>query len=236
MTCRTAVLAIVLVSTPLTTAAHEAPERPLITVTGQGEVRIPPDEAILRLRVVTLDKDLALAKSRNDESVKATLALVRERGVKPEHVQTGGLRIDARESEREGQKPVFIGHEVTRPITVAIKDLKQADDLLTAVVKSGVNRVDAFELHNSELRRHRDQARALAIRAAREKAAALTKEIGQTIGKAFSITETNPPWAGASNRLQTVAFVDSVSEGDDGAFSAGENAITATVTVSFELQ
>src|SRR6185436_8617086 len=96
------------------------------------------------------EKDIALAKARNDESIKATLALLRDVGVKPEGIQTGALSIDVKETEREGQKPIFLGYEVSRQITVVLKDLMRTDDLLTAVVKAGVNRVDSFELRNSE--------------------------------------------------------------------------------------
>ena len=217
--------------------ADERPDRPLITVSGQAEVRVPPDEAVLRMRVVTLDKDLAVAMTRNDERVKAILALGRELGVKAEHMQTSSLAIDAKETDRDGQKPVFLGYEVTKRISLLVKDLKRVDDLLAGVVKAGVNRIDRLELRSGEPRKYRDEARVLAIRAAREKASALAREIGQTIGKAFTITEDAPSYNGGSNNLQNVTLAESAdSPAVSGAFSAGENAITARVTVSFELQ
>jgi uncharacterized protein len=214
--------------------AHDNPDRPLITVTGQAEVRVAPDEAVLRMRVVTLDKDLTVAKSSNDQSVKATLALVGGLGVTPEHIQTSALAIGALESQREGKTPLFLGYEVTKRLTVVLKDLKRADDLLTTVVKAGVNRVDGFELRHSDLRKHKDEARTLAMRAAREKATALAQEIGQAIGKAFTISEDDASYSPSSNMNRMVSFDEGAA--GEGSFSAGQNTIVARVTVSFDLK
>jgi uncharacterized protein YggE len=221
---------------PLAAGADDAPDRALITVTGEAEVRVAPDEAVLTARVVTLDKNLAIAKSRNDEGVKAVLAAVREVGVKPDHVQTGALAIDARESMRDSDKPLFLGYEVTKRLTIVLKDLARADDLLAAVVEAGVNRVDAFELRHSNPRKYKDEARALAIRAAREKAVALTAEIGQTVGKAFTITE-DVPVSIVSRSASYNSFTAYGGSGgsDDSSFATGQNTISARVTVSFEL-
>jgi len=224
-------------SLPLAAGAHDnVSDRALITVTGEAEVRVAPDEAVLTARVVTLDKSLTVAKSRNDEGVKAVLAAVREVGVKPEHVQTGALAIELRESERSGEKPLFLGYEVTKRLTLVLKDLTRADDLLAAVVGAGVNRVDGFELRLSNPRKYKDEARALAIRAAREKAVALTAEIGQTVGKAFTITEEGPVSI-VSRSASYNSFTAYAGSGgaDDSAFATGQNTISARVTVSFEL-
>lgn len=178
-----------------------------------------------------------MATSRNDEGVKAVLSAVRAVGVKPEHVQTGALIIDARESMRDSDKPLFLGYEVTKRLTIVLKDLTRADDLLAAVVGAGVNRVDAFELRHSNPRKYRDEARALAIRAAREKAVALTAEIGQTVGKAFTIAEDAAATSWNRNPYQNrVSAYDGAGESDDtSTFASGQNSIRARVTVSFEL-
>jgi uncharacterized protein YggE len=230
---RAAVLLLALL--PATARAEERPDRPLITVTGEAEVRVVPDEAVLRLRVVTVDKDLVLAKSRNDASVKDTLAAARGIGVSAEQLQTSAVAIDRNETAREGQVPLFLGYEVTKTITVILKDLSRVDDLLTALVKAGTNRIDAFELRSTEVRKHKDEARARAIKAAREKAVALTREIGQTIGKAFTITE-EPEFGGARNYSANNVVYDTYTQPTGGTFATGQNAITARVVVSFELQ
>ena len=81
-----------------------------------------------------------------------------------------------------------------------------------------------------------DQARAMAIRAAKEKATLLASEIGQTIGPAYSITEdSNLP---ANGRVNQNASLDSFVSGDasESAIAPGSLSITARVTVRFRLQ
>jgi len=220
-----------------TASAHEAePARPLVVVTGEAEVRVAPDQAVLWMKVVTEDKELGLARQQNDDRVKATLALLHGLGVPAEKIQTGLMTIDRRESLREGGKPLFLGYEVTKGLTVVIDELGKTDEVLAQVVKAGVNRVDRFQLRCSETRSHKDKARALAMRAAREKASALAGEIGQSIGKAFEIREEQQTiWRPVN--FNANAIEEGPGRGAAGdCFSAGENVIRASVTVSFELR
>jgi uncharacterized protein YggE len=232
----TALLALILLAAPPSRAADECGERPAITVTGQGEVRTAPDEAVLRLSVSSQARDLAPAKARNDESVKATLALLKKAGVEADQVQTDALEISPlHTSPTNGDKRELMGYLVKKSIVVVLRDLSRADAVLTEAVQAGVNGVEGFDLRLADPRPSKDKARALAIRAAKEKARALAAEIGQTIGKAITITEeADRPWSGgfASNSLS----LDRSDDGGDGSFAAGQNVVRARVTVRFELQ
>jgi uncharacterized protein YggE len=57
------------------------------------------------------------------------------------------------------------------------------------VLKAGVTRVRNVEFLDSQVRKHKDQARTMAIKAEHEKAVLLTRDLGQTIGPAYSISE-----------------------------------------------
>jgi uncharacterized protein YggE len=235
-TMRSALLLVAGVALPVlpATAADECCERPGITVVGEAEVRTVPDQAVLRLRVVTQDKDVIAAKTLNDEHAKATLALARRFGIRPEDLQTDAVAVQPQWTRpREGSKPSLIGYEVTKHVVLVLKDLARADELLTEMVKAGVNHVDAFELRTTEPRKYRDQARAMAIRAAREKASALAGEIGQSIGKAFQISEESE--ATGVNVMQNRVYAYDSNE-SEGSFAAGQNSVRARVRVSFELQ
>jgi uncharacterized protein len=230
----TAVLLLSVSLAPTARASEECCERPSITVTGQGEVRTAPDEAVLRLSVSSQARDLAPAKARNDASVKATLALLQKAGVGADQVQTDALEISPQHtSPTNGDKPELVGYLVKKSVVVVLRDLSRADALLTEAVQAGVNGVEGFELRLADPRPAKDQARTLAIRAAREKAQALTRELGQTIGKAVSITEeVEAPWRYANSAAYSAYEVG----GGDGSFASGQNIVRARVTVRFELQ
>ena len=61
------------------------------------------------------------------------------------------------------------------------------EDLLSDALEAGVTHVQGIEFRTTELRKHRDRARSLALKAAQEKAELLADGAGRKIGKAISI-------------------------------------------------
>src|SRR2546425_27474 len=101
--------------------AQNAIEPPLITVTGQAEVRVPPDEVVFTLGVESVDKDMLAAKKRTDDSVREVLAIARRNNVKPEDVQTSYINIQPKyntdDLDYEQRRPIkreFLGYQVSK--------------------------------------------------------------------------------------------------------------------------
>ncbi|MBI1877111.1 MAG: SIMPL domain-containing protein [Chloroflexi bacterium] len=223
----------------------ESAEPGVITVTGEAEVRVVPDEVVLTLGVETWDEDLKYAKSQNDERVKAILAIAQGYGVEPRYIQTDHISIEPR-YEDNYEKDGLIGYFVRKTIVITLKDIAKFDDLLTSVIEADLNYVHGIEFRTTELRKYRDEARALAIKAAREKASALAGELGQSIGKPRTIQEEQAGWwswynywwgsrwsGGMSqNVVQEVNSNASVAEGT---FAPGQISVNARVNVTFEL-
>ncbi|MHC4234120.1 MAG: SIMPL domain-containing protein, partial [Planctomycetota bacterium] len=172
--------------------AVDQPEPRLVTVTGASEVRVVPDEVILAVGVETLNKDIKEAKAENGERVKAVIEVAGRHGVQPEHVHTDHVEIapkyEYRQHARESRSE-FVGYEVRQTISVTLRDVSKYEPLLTELLEAGVNRVHDVSFRSTGLRRHKDQARVMAIKAAHEKATALSTALGQRIGKPHSITE-----------------------------------------------
>lgn len=226
--------------------AQSGNDRPLITVSGQAELRVPPDEVVFTLEVESVDKDVLTAKTKTDESVKAVFSLARENKIKPDDVQTSYISVEPKYNldeldyeARRGVKRVFLGYAVSKTIAIRLRDISRFDPLLSDVLKAGITKVSNVEFRDSQIRKHRDQARAMAIKAAQEKASLLAREIGQTIGPAYSITEDGAARYGAGNVNQnsTAVISGALSASDsDSAIAPGLISVTAQVTVSFRLQ
>lgn len=213
--------------------------RPLITVSGQAEVMVVPDEAVFTMSAVTVDKDLLNARLRNDETVKKVLALARKYQVPANLVQTGHISLDERYSDEDAtRKPrVFLGYEVKKQIAIVLRDVSKAEALLSDIFGTGITHISGVSFRSTQNRKYKDQARAMAMKAAQEKASALAREIGQTIGKAYSITEegfANP--RGAMNNANFSSGVSGSDSDAEGTIALGQISITARVTVSFELK
>ena len=232
-----ALLIIFLSPARLAAAADDKTEPRLITVTGEAEVLVVPDEVVFDLTVQTLNKELRLAKAQSDERLKKLIDLTRRYNVDPKDVQTDYIKLEPRYRGNDESR-LFIGYSVRKDLVFTLRDVTRAEELLSEILESGITRVNGVRFQTSQMRKYRDQARGLAIRAAQEKATALTAEIGQKIGRAYSIEEETTP--GRSLYSQNVSsnvmeMIPGGAAGSEGTLSLGQIKVTARVTVRFEL-
>lgn len=218
-----------------------------ISVTGEALVRVVPDEVILTLGVQSASPNLLVAKQQNDDRTRAVLALAERYDIKPEHVQTDFVWIEPQ--YRNWARREIENYFIQKTIVFTLKDINKFEALLTDALTVGVDNVYGIDFRTTELRKHRDQARDLAIRAAREKAQAMAAALDQKIGKATSIHEDSSSWNSfyywrrywyggsggpqSQNVVQNVGGSESLST--DGTFAPGQISVTARVTVVFEL-
>ena len=218
----------------------------LVNVTGEAEVRVVPNEVVLILGIETHDNQLAVAKSQNDSIVKRVLSLATKFGIAPEQVQTDYIGVVPKYPSGCYELCDPIGFVVHKSVVITLRDLTRFEDLLTSVLNAGVNYVQGIDFRTTELRKYRDEARALAIRAAQEKAAALARELGQKAGRPQTIQEQQSSWWsgygawwgsrwGSVMTQNTVQEYQGASLGVDSSVAPGQISVRASVAVSFEL-
>jgi uncharacterized protein YggE len=223
------VLFMILVS-PVWAANKPGPR--LITVTGEAEVRVSPDEVILSLGVETWDKDLALATQENNERVKRIFALAKKYNVAPGHIRTDHISIEPRYKDGEARED-FIGYCVRKTIVLTVRNVSKFEDLLNSALEAGANYVYGVQFRTTKLREYRAQARVLALRAAKEKAKNMAKELGQKVGRPYTIVEEQYERGMTPNVIQSTGG----SPGEvDKSIAMGQVSVNARVRVSFELR
>lgn len=221
--------------------------RGTIRVTGTAEIRVIPDEVVLRLGVETFDPALAQASAQNEAAVAAVTSVARAQGVADAHIQTDHIGIEPLVNTwRNGGPPVYevYGYRVRRTVVISLRDLERFDALLREAIAAGATNVHGVTFQTTDLRTHRDQARALAVDAAREKAEAMAGRLGQRLGPPTHIIE-EPEWWGGSygsgwgaaggGALQNVVQ-SAPGDGSGGdVLSPGELAVRARVAITFAL-
>ena len=229
--------AALLLSASLPALADDKVLPRLITVTGEAEVRVVPDEVVFDLTVQTLDKNLRQAKAQTDDRLKRLVELTRRYGVEQKDVQTDYIRVEPRYRGNDETR-LFVGYAVRKDLLFTLRDVSKAEALLSEVIESGITRVNGVNFRTSQLRKHRDEARVLAIRAAREKAVALAGELGQKVGKAYSIEEDAPTGRIMAQNMSSnaVGFADGDASASSGTLALGQINVNARVTVRFELE
>jgi uncharacterized protein len=239
-------LLLILALTAWTEDQPASAEPRRVNVTGEAEVRVVPDEVILTLGIETWDKNLDTAKKQNDAILGRVLALTQELDIAPEHVQTDHVSIDPRYRNGYYEERDFIGYFVRKNVVITLRDLDLFEDLLGGALEAGVNYVHGVQFRTTELRQHRDEARALAINAAREKAIALAGELGQEVGQPLTIQEEQVGWWSSYNAWWGATWGGAMSQNviqetggvsllADSGLAPGQIKVTARVSVSFEL-
>jgi uncharacterized protein YggE len=206
----------------------------IISVTGNAEIKVAPDEVSLTLGVDSHDKDLAIAKVDNDKRIKKLLTLAHAAGVDPKNIQTSALTMGPEYSDEK--IPKLLGYQVSQTVTVTLTDLSKYEDLMTNSLRVGVNRVDGISFFVADPKKYREEARLQAVRAAREKARAMAAELGQTIGKPWEVTEQ--PDIDAQDVTANFGGVryKMPMQQEQSTVAGGEVTVRALVRVSFQLE
>jgi uncharacterized protein YggE len=168
--------------------AQEQPNPRSVSTTGEAVVYVVPDEVIVSLGVETFHQKLDEAKAANDVGSSKLLKTIKAAGVEERHVQTDVLQLEIKYRSHRPAEGIE-GYYARRSYSVSLKDPKKLEDLLDAALKSGANQIHGIDYRTKELRKHRDEARRMAIRAAREKAEALSKELNCGVGAPSAIRE-----------------------------------------------
>jgi uncharacterized protein YggE len=241
-----AVLATLALAAPSRAQPDQSPNLRTINTSGEAVVYVVPDEAIVSFGVETFDKDLDKSVSANTADCAKLVKAIREAGIEEKHIATDTLSVSLRYQNYDHPTRGVEGYVALRTYAVTLKDVKQLEKLVQVGLHNGANRLEGVNLRTTELRKHRDNARQMAIRAAREKAVLLAKELDATIGKPRSISETGFSYWGYSNRASNyysnaqvqaqapAGAGDAIGEGGD-AMPLGQIGVRATVSVTFDL-
>jgi len=204
-------------------------------VIGTAEIYLPPDEVTLTLGIETNDKELALAKSKHDARSKKVISLARSSGVDSKDISTSMLTMEPDYSEEK--VPRFLGYEVSQTIVITLKDLSKYESFVTKLLDAGVNRVNGVNFHLGDPRKVREEARAKALGAAKEKAVAMAAVLGQTVGKPWAISEEGSRWAGLNASANAVNGRSIAQMQDsDSTIAPGQVTIRVSVDISFQLE
>jgi uncharacterized protein YggE len=216
-----------------------------IQVSGEAEIKVVPDEVILTIGVETRHAELNVARRRNDLRTEKLINIAQDFGIPSKDIQTDFIHVQPYYADSYPYVDVE-GYFVRKTITLVFEDMSRFEALLTALTEGGATNIHSIQFQTTELRKYRDQARALAVQAAHEKAAAMATELNTTIGDAILIREENVGswswygyrwWAtGYGSMSQNVVQNTGPTSGEiDGSIAPGQISVTARVSATFEL-
>ena len=206
------------------------PEKRSIFVAGEGEMKVKPDMAELRIGIETESGTVTVAKKENDTITKKVMAAIQKYEIDEKDIKTTYLSIYPNTDYRSS---AITGYTVYNSIKLTIRDLTIFEAVLSDVLDAGANHLDV-DFTVSDLEKYQAQARELALKAAMDKASEMAKTLGQEIGIPLSIQEVT---SNDQIRYPSSAFMLSAFGLEDiSTIAFGQITIKAAVTVEFELK
>ena len=230
-------------------SAQQFDDRPKIMVNGEAVVKVEPDQILITFGVETWDNDIMIAKQKNNDIMKKAMAVIKDFKIPDTDVQTDYLSVEPRYDDNYDKRN-FIGYFIRNTFVVTLSDPEKVEDLVTSVLKSGVNYIHGISFQTTQFKKYREQARDLALNAAKEKAEKMAGSLGQSIGEPLQINEGYGgsdwwyynSWSGWGYNRSNVMSQNIVQniQNSSGQLSEtialGKISIKANVSVTFELK
>lgn len=211
--------------------AQEQKQVPMINVSGEGKVKVAPDQASISISIETKGTKAEDVKRENDTKMDAVLKFIKKSNIAKEDYQTQRVSLNPN-YDYEKKKHNYIA---TQTVQILLKDLAKYDELMEGLVNEGINKIDNVEFKSSKMTQLQSDARKLAVKEAKAKAEDLVSVLGQKVGKAILISDnsqTNPP----QPRMYAMKATFDAESAPRETLAIGEIEITANVSVSFVLE
>jgi uncharacterized protein YggE len=228
-------LVVVLLLLVAVAQAQETKQMPQITVTGEGKLKVIPDEALITLAVENNGKEALEVKKKNDEQVAKVLQVIKRFGIAPTDFQTQQVSL-YKNYDEASKKQSYVAHQT---LTIHLKNLSQYDALLLEVMEAGINSIQGVEFKVSKIAEYETQVRKSAMVEAKKKATDYVSELpGQKVGKAIVVSDSSFTQYPRSlfSEMKAIAMAADGKEVPKETLAIGSLEINVTVTVTFALE
>lgn len=237
---RKLILGAALALSALPAAAHPPQPAPVLLdgtrldVVATGEVSRVPDVARISAGVVTVAPTATAALAENATRMASVRAALKRAGIADRDIQTSSINLypDYRH-DPQGQNPQIIGYRASNEVSVRFRDIASTGKILDALVAQGANQINGPMLAIDKPEAALDEARTQALANARARAELYARALGKRVGRILSISE-----AGA-NYQPPVIMMRQAARGnvaDSTSVDPGEQSVTVSLSVSFELE
>jgi uncharacterized protein YggE len=165
-----------------------------VSVSGHGEVNVPPDTASVTIGVDIIKPTLTEAQTEAATQASSVIEALKGAGIAAEDIQTSFFSVNLLRDYSENADPTLItGFEVINQLQVTVRDTDSLGDLLDASVNAGANSIYGVTFYVDDQTAAASEARVMAVEDARTKADELATAAGMTLGPVVAIAEGTVP-------------------------------------------
>lgn len=204
-----------------------------ITVTGRGEVQIPPDIGFVTVGIQSTATTVAEARDKAATAASAVIDSLKDQDIDDGDIQTVGLSISPVYEYRTNESPRITGYTVTNTVTARVRDLETMSTVIDEAVAAGGDdsRLQGISFGIEDETDARAQAREAAMADAKAKAEQLARLGDVTLGAPVAISEGTTSTSGVARPGQAIAEDSAVTP-----IEPGTNTITVDVSVRFAVE
>lgn len=229
--------AVVSVAQPAAPPRHEMMRPETISVTGTGRSNVAPDRVTFTLGVQTLAATVDQAVNENNQRIAAVVAALKKAGAGEQEIRTSNFSVYPQQDySQQSQLPRITGYQVTNNVTVTRENVTDAGRLLQAAVNAGVNTASGLTFVVSDPAKGRSEGLKAAFEDARTKAAVLAQAAGRTLGRALIINEGSEAQPGPRPMAMQGRAMMAKAEVGEVPVEAGNQELSFTVSVVFEMR
>jgi uncharacterized protein YggE len=204
---------------------------PNVRASGEGVVTARPDQAILRIGVVTQGQTAEAAGSQNARQSSSVVAELKQAVGSNGEIKTVGYSLNPNyHYSRDGGNPTITGYTASNTLEVKLDDLAKIGQVIDVSTRVGANNIGGIQYALRNEQTVRAQALAEASRSARANAEAMAAALGLKVlrvrsAEAGFMQTPRPVMAMAAARAEAVATP----------VETGTIEIHATVTITLDV-
>jgi uncharacterized protein YggE len=209
-----------------------------IVVTGEGKMRVTPDQAVLTVGVVTTGESSQEVMAENSAAMNRVISTLKREGVDEKDIKTQSVNVWPEfDYGREGEQrelPTILGYRAENRVSVTIRDIGKTGEVIDSAVASGANQLYglSFTMSEEASKNLRTQVLREAVFDATDKAQVIADAIGAEKIIPVSVVEGGgytPP----IYRYDVAALEKGAASTP---ISPGETEVSASVTVTFDFE
>lgn len=165
---------------------------PLLSLSVTESIESAPDMATVNTGVQTSALAAKDAMAQNAAQMDKLIAALLKGGIARKDIQTSGINLSPRydySNRTEGEGPRFLGYEASNQLTVQVRKLDKAGELVDAMVTAGATNINGPTFGIAEPDKLLDQARTKALATAQTRANLYAQATGYRSAKLIAISE-----------------------------------------------
>ena len=220
-----------------------------ITVRGEGEAIATPDVATFSYTVRENNKDVAVAQKAMSDKANRAIDYLKEKGIAAKDIKTENYYTNPQYQYVQGAcsggicppgRQVLTGYEVAQTVSVKVRDVSKAGDLLTGIAGLQIGEITSLSFTVDDKDVLRVEAKKQAIAKAKAEAEAIADALGVDLDGIVGFYEEYPherpyPYGGTAMN-ESLSSVKAQDASVAPNLQTGEQKVTAIVSITYEIE